>query len=133
MASLVNNSAIFSLAMPLLGSLRIILGKIESGKEMLAQGMGVSYRQRDDRSFEIALDSAALGMTALGKYEMSQALIQKAGELRAKSGHTRSVAEEILANRMKASNGTAKPDSEFLGLTSRRQMVVKILDNLQEG
>ncbi len=133
MASLVNNSAIFSLAMPLLGSLRIILGKIESGKEMLAQGMGVSYRQKDDRSFEIALDSAALGLCALGKYEMSQALVQKAGELRATSGHTRSVAEDIFANRIKASNGSAKADPEFLALTSRRQMVVKILDNLQEA
>jgi DNA-binding SARP family transcriptional activator len=127
-AALVNNSAIHSLALPILGAIRMHLGKVESGKEMLAQGMGVSYRQKDDRSFEIALDSAALGMSAIGKHEMSQALLQKAGELRAASGHTRSIAEDIFANRIRASNTTARPDPAFLALTSKRQMVVMILD-----
>ncbi len=133
LAALADHPSLLALALPALGALEVLLGGKETGAEMLARGLGIALRQKDERSLQIGLEWAAWALAALGDGASAQATMVLVGDMRAQSSHARSPFELRFAEIVSSAAGAAEPDPTWLLLRSRRRLASAMIDRLAEA
>ncbi len=112
------------------GACQVMLGRTSTGIDLIVNGLGLAYRQRDERSLEIGFDYAALALAQLGHRAEARALLDLVEQMREKRRHTRSVAEQGLKEAALALVGAVLADEEWLDFASTREVFLSVLDLL---
>ena len=130
LAAISDHLALAAFVQLALGTVMIMLDNSEPGADLLTQGLAFAHRQTDPRLIQIGLEYSALSLAHLKYGPQSQAVMERVGAMRNETGHTRSVAEELLVARINELTRFAKPDPDWMSLTSRRKLLVGVLDLL---
>ncbi len=126
LAKMARHSGIQPFADPTLGAILVAQGQSHEGRMLLASGISMAHRQKDDRLLENVLELAALALAHEGEGAKAVAVVERVTEFRQRSRHLHSPAEKGLIGDIRRLSAT-EPDPDWLRLTTRREVASAVV------
>lgn len=121
-------SSLLAIANPALGATLIAIGNVNQGKKALADGLSIAFRQKDERTIQIALDYAAYALATLGSGAKAISVLNWVTQLRKRDNHPRSQAEEDFECHILSIAKHDSPDIAWWQTKGHRKRGVTLID-----